>query len=233
MTDRGKGLSSDLLPQLFRKFSRIDGDDRGRDLEGSGMGLAICKGIVEAHGGRIWAESDGPGLGARFSFTLPALIEAGRVATEEPAPDDAHPRRARRDRTRVLVVDDDPQALRYVRDALTDAGYRAIVTGDPEQVNLLMEKERPHLVLLDLILPGTDGIELMESIPALARVPVIFLSAYGRDQIIARALQAGGPPTTWSNLFHRLSWWRGLRRRCAGGANPVRLSRPNLSGWVN
>ena len=230
VTDRGKGLSSSLLPQLFRKFSRIDGDDRSRDLEGSGMGLAICKGIVEAHGGRIWAESDGPGLGARFSFTLPALIEAEQVATEEPAKDDAHPRRARRDQTRVLVVDDDPQTLRYVRDALTDAGYRAIVTGDPKQVEPLMEKERPHLVLLDLILPGPDGIELMESIPALARVPVIFLSAYGRDQIIARALQAGAAdyvvkPFSPTELLARIE--TALRRRnepaSAGPAQPFRL----------
>ena len=230
VTDRGKGLSSDLLPQLFRKFSRIDGDDRGRDLEGSGMGLAICKGIVEAHGGRIWAESDGPGFGARFSFTLPALVEAGRVATEEPAQDDAHPRRARRDRARVLVVDDDPQTLRYVRDALTNAGYKAIVTGDPEQVSPLLEKERPHLVLLDLILPGPDGIELMESVPALARVPVIFLSAYGRDQIIARALQAGAAdyvvkPFSPTELVARIE--TALRRRSepasAGPAQPFRL----------
>ena len=230
VTDHGKGLSSEVLPQLFRKFSRIDGDDQGRDLEGSGMGLAICKGIVEAHGGRIWAESDGPGLGSRFSFTLPSLIEAGLVATEEPAQDDAHPRRTRRDRTRVLVVDDDPQTLRYVRGALTDAGYRAIVTGDPEQVGPLMEKERPHLVLLDLILPGPDGIELMESIPALARVPVIFLSAYGRDQVIARALQVGAAdymvkPFSPTELVARIE--TALRRRSEPGSTeptqPFRL----------
>ena len=88
-------------------------------------------------------------------------------------------------------MDDDPQTLRYVRDALSSAGYACTVTGDPEQVGSLLEKEKPHLVLLDLLLPGTDGIGLMERLPMLSRVPVIFLSAYGRDQIIAQALEAG------------------------------------------
>ena len=86
---------------------------------------------------------------------------------------------------------DDPQTLRYVRDTLSNAGYEAMDTGNPEQVSRLMKKEKPHLVLLDLMLPGVDGIELMESVPELGDAPVIFLSAYRRDQIIARTLQAG------------------------------------------
>ena len=190
VADDGRGLSADLLPQLFTKFARIDGDDRERDIAGSGMGLAICKGIVEAHGGRIWGESKGPGLGARFTFALPAVVDVGPAASAGPART-ATGARQRRDRTRILVVDDDPQTLRFVRDALSDAGYAPIVTGDPEQVSRLVAEERPHLVLLDLVLPGADGIELMTGIPKLADIPVIFLSAYGRDQIIARALEAG------------------------------------------
>ena len=73
-------------------------------------------------------------------------------------------------------MDDDPQTLRYVRDALSSAGYACTVTGDPEQVGIILEREKPHLVLLDLLLPGTDGIGLMERFPGLSRVPVIFLS---------------------------------------------------------
>ena len=191
VTDHGKGLSSDLLPTLFRKFSRIDGDDRSRNLEGSGMGLAICKGIVEAHGGRIWAESDGPGLGARFTFTLPVVSHSNHHTMDGHATPRVNGRRAEAERTRVMVVDDDPQTLRYVRNVLSDAGYDSIVTGNPEQVSALMSKEKPHLVLLDLMLPGVDGIELLKNVPELGEAPVIFLSAYGRDQIIARALHAG------------------------------------------
>ena len=92
---------------------------------------------------------------------------------------------------RILAVDDDPQALRYVRDALAKAGYAPVVTGDPEDVPRLMEEEKPHLVLLDLMLPGSDGIELMKGILKTADVPVIFLSVYGQDDVVARAFDMG------------------------------------------
>ena len=220
VVDHGKGLSSELLPTLFRKFSRIDGDGQSRDLAGTGMGLAICKGIVEAHGGRIWAESDGPGLGARLTFTLPVAAVGDRLATARPLGTAGRSRHPGSGRMRVLVVDDDPQTLRYVRVALSDAGYDSIVTGDPGQVASLVEKEKPHLVLLDLIFPGVDGIDLLETVPQLSEVPVIFLSAYGRDQIIARALEAGAAdyvikPFSSTELVARIQ--TALRRRTSPG----------------
>ena len=187
VTDEGRGIAAERLPHLFRKFSRIDGEDRGRDIAGSGLGLAICKGIVEAHGGRIWAESDGPGLGARFTFTIPVAQDAAIGAANLPV----RSSRSERERERILVVDDDPQTLRHVRDALTNAGYAPVVAGDPEEALSLVEANDPHLVLLDLMLPGTDGIELMRGILDMADVPVIFLSAYGQEETIARAFENG------------------------------------------
>ena len=187
VTDEGRGIAPERLPHLFRKFSRLEGEDRGRDIAGSGLGLAICKGIVEAHGGRIWAESDGPGLGARFTFTIPVAGDAGIGAANLPV----RSRRAERERTRILAVDDDPQTLRHVRDALTNAGYAPVVTGDPQETMSLVEANDPHLVLLDLMLPGTDGIELMRGILDMADVPVIFLSVYGQEETIARAFENG------------------------------------------
>ena len=68
VSDKGRGVPAERLPHLFRKYSRIDSEDLGRHLAGEGLGLAICKGIVEAHGGRIRAESGGQGLGTRFTF---------------------------------------------------------------------------------------------------------------------------------------------------------------------
>ena len=88
-------------------------------------------------------------------------------------------------------MDDDPSDLRYVRDILTQSGYEPIVTGDPEEAVRLMEEERPELVLLDLMLPGFDGIELMRDILEIADVPVIFLSAYGREEVVAGAFDMG------------------------------------------
>ena len=89
------------------------------------------------------------------------------------------------------MVDDDPQTLRHVRDALVEAGYSALVTRDHRDLAETIRIEMPVLVLLDLMLPGTDGIELMQNVPELAGLPVIFISGYGRDETIARALEAG------------------------------------------
>ena len=179
VSDEGRGIAPERLPHLFRK--------RGGPAGGTGLGLAICKGLVEAHGGRIRAESGGPGMGARFTFTLPVAGDAtahSRDSYRRPASEG-------RDSTRVLVVDDDPLMLRFVRDALATAGYAAVMTGDPQELSHLILTEQPDLVLLDLILPGTDGIELMERTPELADLPVIFISGYRRDETIAKALELG------------------------------------------
>jgi len=90
-----------------------------------------------------------------------------------------------------VVLDDDWQTLRDVRDALADAGYAPLVTSDPDRLAGIVRAERPSLVLLDLMLPGVDGIELMGRTPALGDLPVIFISGYGRDETIARALESG------------------------------------------
>ena len=192
VSDEGRGIPAESLPHLFRKFSRAQSDEPGGD---TGLGLAICKGIVEAHGGRIWAESDGPDLGARFTFTLPTVRETGGRSGGFPPP--SSPRSQRRgqeqtgERVRVLAVDDDPRHLRYIQDTLIQSGYAPTVTGDPEEALRLMEEERPQMVLLDLMLPETDGIKLMAEMLDMADVPVIFLSAYGRDDLIAEAFRMG------------------------------------------
>ena len=189
VSDRGRGIPADRLPHLFRKHSGADDAERGL---GSGLGLAICKGLVEAHGGRIRAMSGGEGRGARFTFTVPVAEEAGDGAwAEDSAGAAAGTRRERGAPMRILAVDDDPQALLYIRDTLTAAGFAAVVQGDHRELPRVIRAERPHLVLLDLMLPGTDGIKLMEDVAELADLPVIFISAYGRDETIARALGAG------------------------------------------
>ncbi len=219
VSDVGRGIPSERLPHLFRKFSRIDAEDQGGD---TGLGLAICKGLVETHGGRIWAESDGLGLGARFSFTLPTVKQAGSDTGSGPpalsTPSSRREVRAAGERVRVLAVDDNPQDLRYVRDTLTRAGYTPIVTGDPEEALRRMEEEKPDLVLLDLMLPGADGIELMKDILETADVPVIFLSAYGQEELIVRAFDMGAvdyvvKPFSPSELAARIR--AALRKRAA------------------
>ena len=188
--DEGRGIAPERLPHLFRKYARAGIEDGERGI-GGGLGLAICKGLVEAHGGRIRAESGGPGQGARLIFTIPVAEETGGGVPAAAGDRRQGPFRAGDEPPRILVVDDDPRTLRYVRDALTDAGYVALVTGDHRELSRLIKTERPHLVLLDLMLPDTDGIELMGRVQELADQPVIFISAYGRDETIARALESG------------------------------------------
>ncbi len=189
VSDEGPGIPAAQLPRLFRKYSVPDDGTAGQGLRESGLGLAICKGLVESHGGRIRAESAGPGQGARFTFTVPVAEDAPRASgaavrrARSTGPDGGAPP--------VLVVDDDPRMLRFVRDALAKAGYTPLATGDPGELPGLVRTLKPCLVLLDLMLPGTDGIELMGAIPELADIPVIFISAYGRDETVARALERG------------------------------------------
>ena len=214
VSDEGMGIPAESLPHLFRRFSRIGAEERRGD---TGLGLSVCKGIVEAHGGRIWAESGGPGLGSRFTFTLPTAEEGGYVSPM-PAPQlSSQPtRRSGHEQVRILAVDDDPQALRYIREALVSSGYTVIATADPNDVPRLMEEERPHLVLLDLVLPGADGVDLMKEIMGEGGVPCIFVSAYGQDRLVARAFEMGADdyvvkPFSPTELVARIK--AALRRR--------------------
>ena len=221
VADDGVEVSPERLPYLFRRYFSVESDLR--DGVGAGLGLAVCKGIVEAHGGRIWAESDGPGLGARFTFTLPAAEEVADLPHRSG--------RRERQRVRLLAVDDDPQALRFARDALRDAGYEVTATDDPGDVLGLVEREQPHLVLLDLVLPGADGVELMRDILRIADVPVIFLSDYGQDQVIARAFEMGADdyivrPFSPTELTARVQ--AALRR--GAGSSGMTPSEPYIRG---
>ncbi len=196
VSDEGKGIAPERMAHLFSKYPGGAGRTGEAGLTGvrqpgpgAGLGLAICKGLVEAHGGRIYAESGGPGQGARFTFTVPVAAETGAIAGTDGSTTGSN--ETGRKPARILVVDDDPQMLYYVRNALTEAGYEALVTGDHTELEHVISNAKPALVLLDLVLPEADGIELMERIPALADLPVIFISGYRRDETIARALDSG------------------------------------------
>ena len=218
VSDEGRGIEPELLGKLFRKYARTE-KDTGM---AGGLGLSICKGLVEAHGGRIRAESAGLGQGTCFTFTIPVAELAGEDASAGTAQRPSRPTADGRQLTPILVVDDDPQTLRYVRDTLADEGYSVLVTAEFNELSRIIETEKPRLILLDLVLPGTDGIELMQTVPELATLPVIFISGYGRDETIARALEAGAEdyivkPFSPTELTARIGAI--LRRR----ANPERF----------
>lgn len=209
VADAGESMAPERLSQLFRQHAIGNEIDGG----GLGLGLVICKGLVEAHGGRIRAGSTETGQGTCITFTMPAVAEDDRSPSTVVGES-----RKRQDKTPVLVVDHDPHALHQARDALASAGYAPVVTPDPEKLAHLVETKRPALVLLDLALPETDGIELMLTHPALINLPVIFVSANGRGDTIAKALEAGAAdyivkPLSSAELVARVGL--AIRRRAA------------------
>ena len=227
----GRGVPGEQLPHLFQKHSRMDGDAVERDIAGSGLGLSICKGIVEAHGGRIWADSDGPDRGTRFTFTVPVVEQSAR---QEPNRSEGWADRSRAAGTepaRVLLVDDDPQSLRSVREILAQGGCATTIATGPDEALHLTESEKPELVLLDLALAGVDGFELMQDILDISDAPVICLSPRGRDQDIERALELGAAdyvvkPFSPTELNARI---RAALRRTAG-ADPGDAAPPFALG---
>lgn len=228
VTDNGMGIQEDQLPHLFKKFSR--GDDGAGRIAGDGLGLAICKGIVEAHGGRIWAENGAEGRGARFRFTMPIAEEAEESEeSNKPNSGQKNNRQTARigERTRILTVDDEPQVLRSLRNVLTGAGYMQFGTGDPDEAMHVVNMDAPHVIILDLILPGSHGFDLMRRIREVSDAPIIFLSAHDAEDDIVKAFQMGADdyvvkPFSPAELLARIE--ASLRKRAAQGQ--VAMLRP-------
>ncbi len=175
--DSGTGIPAEHLPHVFDRFWQ----GVKRDKRGAGLGLAICRAIIDAHGGRIWAESD-PGVGTTLSFTLPiAPPVAGRL--------DAQP-------VNLLLVDDRPENLVALGAILSDPRYRLVTATSGEEA--LREALRDDFVvaLIDVAMPGMDGLEVARHLKKLARyrdIPILFVTAFGDDpEEIHRAYAAGG-----------------------------------------
>jgi DNA-binding response OmpR family regulator len=122
----------------------------------------------------------------------------------------------------ILIVDDEPMVARSVSRILEDAGFTAQIAGSGEDALELMTRERPALVVLDIIMPGMDGIEVCRRIradPFLARMPILFLTAKGRSQDVAAGLDAGGDDylTKPFDVVELPARARALLRRAPGG----------------
>jgi PAS domain S-box-containing protein len=231
VADQGLGVPREKLPQLFKKFAQVQTEDR-RAQPGTGLGLAICKGIVEAHGGRIWADSLGQGKGTTVSFTLPLPASETNEAPEAARPEeDRSGKVARRgEQLRILAVDDDPRILQYLRRALGEAGYGPIVSNDPVEAINILELEKPDLLILDVLFPGTSGFDVLKRIREFSAVPVIFLTGRDEEEDMVRALKMGADdymtkPFSSSELLARIE--AVLRRRLAPEST---VQRPYVAG---
>ncbi len=165
VSDRGRGIPPDQLESVFERFRQVDGSD-AREKGGTGLGLAIARGIVEQHGGRIWAES-GEGVGTTFHFTLPLADHQTTLAPGD-----------------VLVVEDDVQIANALREASQGRYGTTRVAHSAEEAIAAIRQSPPKIIVLDLVLPGADGIAVIDALrddPDLAATPIIIYSAAELD----------------------------------------------------
>ncbi len=196
--DSGQGISPEFLPHVFERFRQAEGSPSRRH-GGLGLGLALVRHLVEAHGGTVHAESAGVGRGARFTVSLPvqAVYEpAPRGPTRPVAPNDEGGPLTRLNGVRVLVVDDEADARDLVATVLRAQGAEVTAASSAKQALELLSKTSPMILVSDIGMPETDGYELIRRVRALsganeAQIPAIALTAYAREEDRRRALQAG------------------------------------------
>jgi PAS domain S-box-containing protein len=193
-SDTGVGIAPEFLPHIFERFRQ--GDSRfAREFGGLGLGLAIARHIVEMHGGTIQASSEGLGKGSMFRVRLP-VTHAVKAAVEPlPAVQHGGPGRHRLEGVRVLVVDDDADALSMVRELLETAGASVTTALSADEALALIERQPPDLLLSDIGMPAMDGFELIRRVrklpPSIRHLPAAALTAYAQPEDRTRALRSG------------------------------------------
>jgi signal transduction histidine kinase/CheY-like chemotaxis protein len=178
--DTGAGVAADQLPYMFDRFWQA----RRTDRRGTGLGLTICRAIVEAHGGRIWPESRA-GEGTTMYFSIPAApLRVPRPSVREP------------ERWNILLVDDRVENLIALKAILERPEYRLVTASTGEEALRLALRERFAVALVDIAMPGMNGLEVAVHLKELERsrdIPIIFITAFGDDpEEIHRAYSAGG-----------------------------------------
>jgi signal transduction histidine kinase/ActR/RegA family two-component response regulator len=189
VSDNGIGIEPDVLPYIFELFTQAERTP-DRSQGGLGIGLALVKSLVALHGGTVDARSEAPGRGSEFEICLPRLDAADRApaATGGAAP------AARAQPLRVIVVDDNQDAAQMLATLLEVQGHAVSVEYDGRGALLRARLERPHVMLLDIGLPDTDGYALarqLRAIPELRGVTLVALTGYGQNEDRRLAEEAG------------------------------------------
>ncbi len=183
--DTGIGIAAADQPRVFEKFKQV-GDTLTDKPKGTGLGLPICREIVEYHGGQISVESE-PGKGSIFTFTIP--VQPGGVVAATPAPlmnIEALVRQLREKiatqqprAQSILVVDDDPNIRSLLQQEFTEAGYTVRLAENGRHALQLIRDEKPGLVVLDVMMPEMNGFDVaavLKNDPATMDIPIIILS---------------------------------------------------------
>jgi CheY-like chemotaxis protein/two-component sensor histidine kinase len=200
VADTGIGIPEDFLPHVFDRFRQADGAIN-RSRGGLGIGLAIARHLVELQGGRISADSEGPGKGATFRIDLPLRSTNTAAPVDErvqsPAPPDEHHIAVPQlHGIRILAVDDDGDALALVQEILEATGA-TVSTADSGQHALdFLERFTPDVLLADLGMPQMSGFDLIDRVrrserAAIRDIPAAALTAYARSEDRTKALRSG------------------------------------------
>ncbi|MHB0867427.1 MAG: ATP-binding protein [Thermoleophilia bacterium] len=192
VTDTGIGISAEDQKKIFSLFQQLDGSHTRR-FEGTGVGLALSKSLVELHGGQIWVESE-LGQGSRFTFSVP-MVEGRRRATDSTGltrtPEPQIEPETIKGQPLVLVMEDDPQTSELISIWLGDASYRVAQAFDGEQALKLARELKPSVITLDILLPKLDGWQVLQALkadPVTRDIPVIIISILEKSR---RGLELG------------------------------------------
>jgi PAS domain S-box-containing protein len=191
VSDTGSGIDRQFMPRLFQPFERAVSDDS--QIEGTGIGLALAKRLIEAMNGTIGVDNN-PGNGSRFWVELPQAEQANEADFLPDAPDGPISPAPDGER-RVLYVEDNPANLRLVKKILSGLGGVSLLMAESAEAGLeLVKTGRPHLILMDINLPGMDGFEafanLRENIET-RNIPVVAVTASAMPEQVHRIMKAG------------------------------------------
>jgi CheY-like chemotaxis protein len=177
--DTGAGISEDQMPHIFDRFWQAKKKER----RGIGLGLSICKAIVEAHEGKLWAESE-LGAGTTMYFTIPAAVPTSQAT------------KTGKGVANILLVDDRPENLASLCAILERPDYNLVTAQSGKEALELVLRERFLIALIDIAMPEMNGFEVATHMKELQRsrdIPIIFVTAFGDDpEEIHKAYAAGG-----------------------------------------
>jgi CheY-like chemotaxis protein len=190
--DEGAGIDPAFLPHIFDLFAQAD-QSLDRSQGGLGIGLTLVKHLVELHGGRVWAHSDGLGKGTEVTIALPAQAAAQEPASSQ-APTPARAQPAPASRSRILVVDDLAASAETLMTLLEMEGFEVRIAAEGMQAIRVAQEFRPEVVLLDIGLPGMNGFEVanrLRALPECGSALMIALTGYGEAESRSRSAAAG------------------------------------------
>jgi signal transduction histidine kinase/DNA-binding response OmpR family regulator len=189
--DQGAGIAPEFLPHMFELFAQAD-QSLDRSQGGLGIGLTLVKHLVELHGGRVWAASEGLGKGAEVTLAIPAQVGSHAA---EPLPSVTHqPAGASAGASRILVVDDLQASAETLLTLLEMEGFQVRMAHDGQEALSIARDFRPNVVLLDIGLPGMNGFEVAHGLRSQEEsrdALLIALTGYGEAESRTRSAQAG------------------------------------------